>query len=173
MAIALSRIGSAGLVWILLAIGAALLWRRPLLALQVVLAVVTADLLALALKGITARPRPFVTHPDPAPLLRPPLDLSFPSGHAATSFAGATVLALLTRRRAALLYGLAAAIACSRVYVGVHYPSDILGGAVLGVAVGAAVVWLAQRSERRGGSATALRRRATARLRSVRVRRRG
>ena len=64
-----------------------------------------------------------------------PHDGSFPSGHAATSFAAATVLTLYLPRWAPLWILLAVAIGFSRVYVGVHYPLDVVGGAVLGVLV--------------------------------------
>jgi membrane-associated phospholipid phosphatase len=66
---------------------------------------------------------------------------SMPSGHAATAFAGAVALAYLWRRGAAWFFLLAAAIAFSRVYVGVHYPGDVLVGAALGSVVGLA--WVA------------------------------
>ena len=67
--------------------------------------------------------------------MRSSLELSFPSGHAATSFAGATLLALALPRLAWPLLVLAAAIGWSRVYVGVHWPSDVLAGALLGAAL--------------------------------------
>ena len=139
---ALSRIGSFGLVWIALACLAMLAWRRLVVPLETALAVVVADGLALGLKQVVGRERPYVAHPDPEPLMTTPLDLAFPSGHAATSFAGALVLTVAApaprRREAAVLFALAAAIASSRVYVGVHFPLDIVGGALLGLAVGAA-----------------------------------
>ena len=65
-----------------------------------------------------------------------------PSGHASTSFAGAVVLAALVGRAAPGLFTLAVVIALSRVYVGVHYPLDIVAGAALGTAVGLVAVWL-------------------------------
>jgi membrane-associated phospholipid phosphatase len=65
-----------------------------------------------------------------------------PSGHAATSFAGAVVLTYLLPRAAPFLFLLAAAIAFSRVYVGVHYPSDVVAGAALGAAVALAALVL-------------------------------
>ena len=99
-----------------------------------------ADLLALVLKRVIDVDRPPLRYPEPDPLVRVPLDHSFPSGHAATSFACATVLAFAAPRLAVPLYLLAAAIAYSRVYVGVHYPIDVLGGAILGAAVGLALL---------------------------------
>ncbi|MDP9285952.1 MAG: phosphatase PAP2 family protein [Actinomycetota bacterium] len=63
---------------------------------------------------------------------------SFPAGHAATAFAGAVVLSVVAPRLAPAFLGLAVLIAISRVYVGVHYPTDVLAGAVLGALVGAA-----------------------------------
>ncbi len=127
----------------MLGIVAALLWRRPYVFVWVATAVFASDVVALALKRLFERPRPSITYPEPEPLVRTPLDLSFPSGHAATSFAAATVLAWSDRRVAVPVYLLAAAIAWSRVYVGVHYPLDILGGALLGLAVATALLRLA------------------------------
>jgi undecaprenyl-diphosphatase len=133
--VALSYVGSFGAVWIVLAIVAALVLRRPWLFPLVVVTVPAADLIVLALKYATGRERPYLVHPEPEPLLRSSVELAFPSGHAATSFAGATLLALALPRLAWPLLGLAAAIGWSRVYVGVHWPSDVLAGALLGAAL--------------------------------------
>jgi membrane-associated phospholipid phosphatase len=93
-----------------------------------------ADLVALGLKAATGRDRPFETILEPEPLLTGTLGASLPSGHAATSAAGAVVLSALAPRVAPALVLLALGIAFSRVYVGVHYPADV----VLGLAIGAA-----------------------------------
>ena len=77
-----------------------------------------------------------------------PHDGSFPSGHTATSFACATVLAVAVPRAAPAAYVLALAIGYSRIYVGAHWVFDVLGGIVLGVAVGLALRPLARRSRR-------------------------
>jgi undecaprenyl-diphosphatase len=69
---------------------------------------------------------------------------SFPSGHATIAFACATVIAWQVPRLAFPAFALAAAIAWSRVYVGVHWPLDVLGGAALGVLVATALLTLVE-----------------------------
>jgi undecaprenyl-diphosphatase len=101
--------------------------------------VLLSDALSLALKNAFDVERPNVRYPQPEPLVEPATDLSFPSGHAATSFAAATLLAAAAPRLAVPVFALAAAIGFSRVYVGVHYPLDIVGGALLGVGVATAL----------------------------------
>jgi len=114
-----------------------------------VIAVALADWSAMGLKALVDRPRPPLRYAEPKTLVPVPHDASFPSGHAATSFAAATMLAFAFPRLAPFLYVLAAAVAFSRVYVGVHYPLDVIGGALLGalIAVGLwlLVRWRAQR----------------------------
>ena len=130
-----SRIGERGAVW--LAIGTAgwaldssrrAGWARA--------TGVVAGTFALntTLKLIVRRPRPQL--PGLPALTSTPTQLSFPSAHAATSFAGARVYTRLGLP-AAPLYALAALLAASRLYLGVHYPSDILGGVLLGTATAA------------------------------------
>jgi undecaprenyl-diphosphatase len=136
----LSRAGSNGLVWLLIALALALWTRRYPLFGAVFLTTVVADVSNYALKLGFDRTRPNVAYRDPPPLLHPPDSNSFPSGHAATSFACATVIAATAPRLRLPLYLLAAAIAWSRVYVGVHYPLDVFGGALWGLAVGLVLV---------------------------------
>jgi undecaprenyl-diphosphatase len=131
----LSVIGSFGLVWLGLALLTAVRRRAAATFMLVTVGVFASDLLALLVKLITSRDRPYVRLPEPEPLLGTPLDFSFPSGHAATAFAGATVLTALGSRFAVLLFLLAAGIAWSRVYVGVHYPLDVIAGGLLGIGV--------------------------------------
>ena len=142
MFVALSVIGYAGLVWIALAVLVSVLARLPLLTTTALtaLCVWTADLLTMGLKPLIDRPRPFETHTDVDPLLGGTLGSSMPSGHAATSFAGAVILAGLYRSGLPYFLVLAVAISYSRVYLGVHYPFDVIAGAALGAAVSLAAL---------------------------------
>jgi undecaprenyl-diphosphatase len=112
-------------------------------ALQCAVAGVSGLLIYRKLKGILVRERPFITHSSIICVGRPLDRFSFPSGHTlhAVSFtlvAGIAVPALLF-----LLIPLTLLIAASRVVLGLHYPSDVLAGAVLGAAIGLATrAWL-------------------------------
>ena len=134
----------------MLALVLAVAWRRWQPFLLVLLADAAADGLAGLLKTATHVHRPV----EPHDLIAVPHSRSFPSGHTATSFACASVLAFLVPRAAPLAYLLAAAIGYSRLYVGVHWPTDVIAGAAL-------------------GTVTALLLLAAVRTRSARVLRRG
>ncbi len=147
LAVALGYAGFAGLVWIVLA---PLVARRAGVAvvpavLATAASVWAADLVALGVKALVQRPRPFETIPGVEALIGATVGTSFPSGHAATSAAGALVLAAILRRAAPVVAVLALAIAGSRVYAGVHYPTDILAGVAVGCAAGAAAIALRAR----------------------------
>jgi undecaprenyl-diphosphatase len=151
--VALSQLGRVGLIWVLLGVLAALTWRRPAILAWVIAADLIADGLSQLLRRLIGRDRPHLVDPDPAPLLSVPGDPAFPSGHASTSFACAAVLAWLTPLPRVPLFSLAALIAFSRVYVGAHYPLDLIGGAVLGLLVATTLRLLAE-APRRSGPAT-------------------
>jgi undecaprenyl-diphosphatase len=156
----LSRAGSTGLVWVVISIVVAIVWRRYALFGMTLLTVLVADTSNYVLKDVFDRPRPSTRYAEPEPLMQPPPTHSLPSGHATTSFACATVIAASMPRLRVPLYVLAALVAWSRVYVGVHYPLDVLAGALYGLAVGLLLV-------------RALPRLAELLLRSLRARRQG
>ena len=128
----LAHTGEHGLLWhavagsgLLLDRGHAHVYRRASLT---VLATMVAN---TAVKYTVGRPRPLL---EGLPALSPTISgRSYPSAHASTSFAGARVLSAALPR--APLYVLAVAMALARPYLGVHYPSDIVAGALLGDAV--------------------------------------
>lgn len=102
-------------------------------------ALILSNTLVIILKYLIAEPRPFLALPN-VDLLTPEVGSSFPSGHTASSFAAATVIGLKYYKRSKgkqwLIYPLlifAVVVGFSRIYVGVHYPYDVIFGAMLGV----------------------------------------
>ena len=118
---------------------AAVLVRRLNVFLLVAAADMVAGLSADGIKDAVDRSRPTFR-----PLVGEPGSSSFPSGHAATSFACAAALAWTVPKLALPAFVLATAIAYSRVYLGVHYPLDVIGGAALGLFVATALLLLAK-----------------------------
>lgn len=131
----LSHLGSYSAIWLAIAAVTAFALRRPPIFVSVLLAAALTEASTSLLKLLIPRARPELQG-----LLARPRTHSFPSGHSATSFACATVLAAAVPRARVPLLVLAALIAWSRVYVGVHYPLDVLAGAVIGVALGLLVL---------------------------------
>ena len=88
------------------------------------------------IKRLFRRTRPTETG-DPRYPVRKPMTSAFPSGHASSAFFAATLLtAWGGKRTAPLWFGMAAVVATSRAYVRIHHPSDVVGGAVVGLAMG-------------------------------------
>jgi membrane-associated phospholipid phosphatase len=130
--------GEYGRIWIAGALAGALVDRpRRARWLWAALGVPLTLGANFCVKRVVRRERPRLegietTRPQPA-------SLSFPSAHAATSFAGATMIGELEPRLRRGLYGAAAVMAFSRPYLGVHYPGDVLAGAVVGMVIGHAL----------------------------------
>lgn len=97
------------------------------------------------LKELIARPRPFVALEGVNTLIRVE-DFSFPSTHAAISFMVAYILSIYFRKYSFIAYAVALLVSFSRIYEGVHYPADVLGGAVLGIVIGYFIVKMAEMS---------------------------
>jgi undecaprenyl-diphosphatase len=126
----LSKLGTSGFIWLVSALLVAVAVRRLTPFVLVALAVLVADGVTGLVKLAVGENRPN----EPGPLITIPHSRSFPSGHTATAFAAATMLTLLFPRGAPAFYVLASAIAYSRLYLGVHFPLDVVGGIVIGVA---------------------------------------
>ncbi|HEY6960643.1 MAG TPA: phosphatase PAP2 family protein [Gaiellaceae bacterium] len=126
----------------------ALWWRRPWVVVGVTAAVLVADLEAEVLKAVVPRHRPFEHQLGPSLKTH-----SFPSGHSATAFAGATMLAHYAPRYRAAWFTLAVLVAFSRLYNGVHYPTDVVVGSLLGAATALLLLTAARRRSRRSQQA--------------------
>ncbi len=134
---AVTYLGESGIFWILLslliiALGRKNGWRTTgcLMLAAMLLGLLLGE---IALKNIICRPRPVQEMPEISLLIPPPSGYSFPSGHSCASFAAATIIFLKDKRPGTAALALAALIAFSRVFLFVHYPTDVLAGSLLGV----------------------------------------
>jgi len=135
-------VGSWAGVWLAIALAIAVARRRPSVFLLVATTALSTRLVTSLVKHFVQRDRPPAVVLDPKPLLEVPTTSSFPSGHTSTSFACAYVISRLAPRLTVPVYVLAALIGFSRIYVGVHYPLDVLAGAALGLLVARALLTL-------------------------------
>lgn len=148
---ALTHLGDAGWIWILCTI-VFLLWKKRRAAGICMTFSLLGSLLLnnLLLKNLVARIRPYETVEGLSRIIEAQADLSFPSGHAGSSFAAAVAIYLSCPRRIGIpALVLAALISLSRLYVGVHYPTDVICGALIGTAVAIVICRTYQRRLKR------------------------
>lgn len=134
----ITHLGDAGIFWILLTI-ALLCFRRTRRAGVYSACALMASLIVnnLILKNLVGRVRPYELVEGLQCIVGPARDASFPSGHTGASFASAVAIyRQLPRKMAVFFIVLASLIAFSRLYVGIHFPTDVLGGLVTGIGIG-------------------------------------
>jgi len=126
-------LGNGGWFWILCAVVLLAVPKTRKTGYAAVLSLIFGVIVTnLLLKNIVARPRPFAEIGALIPLIAKPTDFSFPSGHTTASFAVALVmLRMLPKKIGIPAVVLAALVAFSRLYLGVHYPTDVLAGFVV------------------------------------------
>jgi len=130
-----SALGSAGFLWWAMALITGVFPARRPAAWRLLLALgFTLLINDFALKPLFARPRPFETIPALTVIDARPVTPSFPSGHAAMAMAGAIAGSRMLPFSGWVLWPLGVVVAISRVYAGVHWPSDVIAGAIVGVA---------------------------------------
>lgn len=130
-------LGEGGIIWILIAL--VLVFRRQTrkIGITMILALIFSLVVGnLTLKPWIARPRPSWRNPDVILQIANPTDYSFPSGHTLSSFAAASSVFLWKCRGGLFMLFVAAIMGITRLYFYVHYPTDVLAGAVIGLALG-------------------------------------
>lgn len=136
---------TSGLVWFVLGflMTCSRRWRRC--GVSVIVSVIAAYVVVdLILKPLVCRDRPFDVS-DFDLLVPAPDSWSFPSGHTASAFAGATALLIHSRRWGAVAMAYAILVGVSRLYLCVHWPTDVVVGAIVGIAVAFVVTWFMSR----------------------------
>ena len=140
----ITLLGNAGYIWILLTVYLLLRPQLQKIGATVLLALLFGALVTnILFKPLFARIRPYEVIDGLVLLVDKQSDYSFPSGHSCAAFAAATVCwKMLPRPYGGSILLLAALMSFSRLYVGVHYPSDVLGGILIGTAAGFAAMKL-------------------------------
>ena len=139
----LSTIGNAGIFWIVLGLALCIPKKYRKIGIQMVISMAITFIIGnLILKNLIARQRPCWLDTQIALLIKSPKDYSFPSGHTGSAFAAAVVMFLgLPKKYGIPILVFACLMGLSRLYVGVHYPSDVLGGALIGTGIALFTYW--------------------------------
>ena len=147
----ISALGNGGWIWILAALLFMIRKRDRKTGLTVALALIFSLITAnILLKPLVARPRPFLVNSAIRLLIAAPREFSFPSGHAQSSFAAASAIYINKKKIGATALLLAALISFSRLYLYLHYLSDVLVGAAIGFILGGFADKLISGLHRRG-----------------------
>lgn len=149
----ITKLGNVGFIWIVMCL-VMLFFRKTRCAgaAGLLAAFFSLCLNNVILKNAFSRIRPYEVVEGLVLLTKKASDFSFPSGHAGSSFAAATAIYACTRNKggiAALV--LAACIAFSRLYIGIHYPSDVLAGMITGILCGLAAAWIIKKCGEKAG----------------------
>ena len=144
----ITSLGNSGAIWIAAAVAMLFHPRSRKAGILTLLALLGSLVINnMLLKNAVARPRPWTSVEGLQILISKPGGFSFPSGHTSSSFAAAVVMFKnLPRKLGVPAMVLAVMIGLSRLYVGVHYPTDVLCGALMGTCIALVVCWGAERA---------------------------
>ena len=132
--ILITGLGDAGLIWILIGLALLISKKYRKVGFMVLGALALGAIIGEGiLKNIIQRDRPFVSIEGIDMLIKAPTSYSFPSGHTTSSFAAAGVLSINFKNKSIYIFTLAMLIGFSRIYLGVHFPTDIFAAIILGL----------------------------------------
>ena len=142
----ITHLGDGGAVWIVLGLTLVCFRSRRRMGVAVLIGLLGGLLIGnLLLKNVIARERPCWINEAVTMLIKMPTGYSFPSGHTLSSVIGATCIMIYNRKIGIPAIMLAALIAFSRLYIYVHFPTDIIGGIILGVGIAFLAVWISRK----------------------------
>ncbi|MBZ9687174.1 phosphatase PAP2 family protein [Clostridium estertheticum] len=141
-------LGNGGIIWIIIALALIISKKYRKIGFMAIAALILSTILGEGiLKHMVKRMRPISNIPAFDLLIQRPLSYSFPSGHTTSSFAVAGVLAKYLKNYALGFFGLAFLIAFSRLYLYIHYPTDVLAGMVLGLLCSEIIIYVFNRGD--------------------------
>lgn len=136
----ISSCGDFGMSWLIVILITNIYEPTRHMSIDMLIALISATLIGqITIKSIVRRKRPCHTYTQVPMLVSVPNDLSFPSGHTTSSFACSTVMFIFNPILGLIGYIYASLTAISRIYLFVHYPSDVICGMLLGISIGCVV----------------------------------
>lgn len=139
----ITTLGNAGVIWIVVSVGLLIPKKTRSVGVLALISLAFSALIDnVILKNVVARTRPYEVIEGLTSLVGVQKDYSFPSGHTGSAFAAAVVMFLgLPKKYGIPILVFACLMGLSRLYVGVHYPSDVLGGALIGTGIALFTYW--------------------------------
>lgn len=140
----ITKLADAGVFWIILAIVLLFFKKTRRAGVAMAFSLILGLLITnITIKPLVARIRPYVVDPSIVLIIPPESEFSFPSGHTSTSFECAFALFCYNKKAGAVALELATMIGISRLYLMVHYPTDVICGALFGVVIAIVAVKIA------------------------------
>jgi undecaprenyl-diphosphatase len=153
----ITSLGDSGMIWVIISFILMLSKKYKKVGILSILALILSTIIGEGiLKNLIQRPRPFYELTNIQLLIEKPLSYSFPSGHTGSSFAVAGVIGILIKKYRIPVIISAIIMAFSRLYLFVHYPTDIVGGIALGLTCSYIVTYKVVKNKKLSDSTSAL-----------------